>query len=136
MRFETKIAIAVRDNLAVWQKLNVTAFLASGIASGVGDVIGDPYQDGSANQYAAMFRQPVTILTGGPDDLAQAFEQAAKAGLFCAIYTEDLFGTGNDVDNRAVVQCVAFEELHLAGFAVHGARNRVDRALKCLRLHA
>ena len=32
MRFDTKIAIAVRSDLAVWQKLNVTAFLASGIA--------------------------------------------------------------------------------------------------------
>jgi hypothetical protein len=30
--FETKIAIIVRDDLAVWQKLNVTAFLTSGIA--------------------------------------------------------------------------------------------------------
>src|SRR5215831_6725871 len=28
MRFDTKIAIAVREDLAVWQKLNVTAFLA------------------------------------------------------------------------------------------------------------
>jgi hypothetical protein len=29
MRFDTKIAIAVREDLATWQKLNVTAFLAS-----------------------------------------------------------------------------------------------------------
>ena len=28
MRFDTKIAIAVREDLATWQKLNVTAFLA------------------------------------------------------------------------------------------------------------
>ena len=31
MDFDTKIAIAVRDDLAVWQKLNVTAFITSGI---------------------------------------------------------------------------------------------------------
>ncbi|GEJ58774.1 DUF2000 family protein [Anaeromyxobacter diazotrophicus] len=30
--FETKVAILVLDDLAVWQKLNVTAFLATGIA--------------------------------------------------------------------------------------------------------
>ena len=32
MDFDTKIAIVVRDDLAVWQKLNVTAFITSGIA--------------------------------------------------------------------------------------------------------
>jgi hypothetical protein len=35
MRFDTKIAIAVREDLATWQKLNVTAFLASAVAGGV-----------------------------------------------------------------------------------------------------
>ncbi|GAB3882284.1 hypothetical protein GCM10027612_12640 [Microbispora bryophytorum subsp. camponoti] len=32
MRFDTKIGIVVRGDLAVWQKLNVTAFLASAVA--------------------------------------------------------------------------------------------------------
>ena len=29
--FDTKIAIIIRDDLATWQKLNVTAFLMRGI---------------------------------------------------------------------------------------------------------
>ena len=29
--FDTKIAVIIRDDLATWQKLNVTAFLMSGI---------------------------------------------------------------------------------------------------------
>jgi len=33
MRFDTKIAIVLRDDLETWQKLNVTAFLSSGIAA-------------------------------------------------------------------------------------------------------
>ena len=33
MRFDTKIAVVVRDDLEAWQRLNVTAFLASGIAA-------------------------------------------------------------------------------------------------------
>ena len=33
MIFDTKVAIAVLDELPVWQKLNVTAFLATGIAA-------------------------------------------------------------------------------------------------------
>ena len=33
IQFDTKVAILVLDDLAVWQKLNVTAFLATGIAA-------------------------------------------------------------------------------------------------------
>ncbi len=65
MRFDTKIAIAVREDLAVWQKLNVTAFLASAVAGGRPEVIGERYQDGSGNLYlrgrqppARCFRRP------------------------------------------------------------------------------
>jgi hypothetical protein len=32
MQFDTKIAVVLREDLAVWQKANVTAFLVSGIA--------------------------------------------------------------------------------------------------------
>ena len=33
MQFDTKLAVVLRDDLAVWQKTNVTAFLVSGIAA-------------------------------------------------------------------------------------------------------
>jgi hypothetical protein len=33
LQFATKIAVVLRDNLAVWQKANVTAFAFCGIAS-------------------------------------------------------------------------------------------------------
>ena len=33
MQFDTKIALIIRNDLAAWQKLNVAAFLASGIAA-------------------------------------------------------------------------------------------------------
>ncbi len=61
LRFDTKIAIAVRADLQPWQKLNVTAFLASGIAASTGEVIGKPYEDGSGNSYLELFRQPVVV---------------------------------------------------------------------------
>jgi hypothetical protein len=35
-QFDTKVAIAVRDDLAPWQRLNVTAFLMSGITAQAG----------------------------------------------------------------------------------------------------
>src|SRR5690242_21703401 len=41
MRFDTKIVVVVRDDLENWQRLNVTAFLASGITANP-DLHGEP----------------------------------------------------------------------------------------------
>ena len=42
--FDTKVAIIVRDDLASWQRLNVTPFLISGVVGGAGEVVvGEPY---------------------------------------------------------------------------------------------
>ena len=43
MIFDTKVAILVLEDLQVWQKLNVTAFLATGIAGAAPDAMGEPY---------------------------------------------------------------------------------------------
>jgi hypothetical protein len=136
VRFDTKIAIIVRQDLADWQKLNLTAFLASGIAAAVNELIGAPYQDGSGIQYLAMFRQPVLVLTGDDPAIRLAFERAVRAEFECAIYTEELFNTNNDADNRAAVGQFETADLKVVGFAVYGDRSLVDRALKGLRLHA
>jgi hypothetical protein len=47
--FGTKVAVVVRDDLATWQRLNVAAFLMSGIAADASaDAIGEPYRDADA----------------------------------------------------------------------------------------
>ncbi len=134
MKFDTKIAIAVRDDLATWQKLNMTAFLASGIAS-TGEAIGADYVDGSGRRYRPMFRQPVMVLAGSGEALRGAYDRAQARGLAMAIFTDPLFGTGHDEANRAAVAATPPEQMAIAGFAVHGPRNDVDRALKGLTLH-
>ena len=63
MQFATKIAIVLRDDLAVWQKANVTAFLVSGIAGTDPATVGAPYADASGNRYLPMFREPVLVLS-------------------------------------------------------------------------
>ncbi len=45
--FDTKVAILVLEDLPNWQKLNVTAFLATGIAAAAPEGIGEPYEDAS-----------------------------------------------------------------------------------------
>ncbi|MFG1614115.1 DUF2000 domain-containing protein [Nonomuraea wenchangensis] len=135
MRFDTKIAIVVRDDLAVWQRLNVTAFLASAVAGGVPETMGEPYGDGSGVAYLPMFRQPVLVYEGGPAQLRGIREKAIGRGMDVAVYIEEMFKTGHDADNRATVRAVASDELLLVGLAVHGPRNALDKTLKGLTLH-
>ncbi len=59
MVFDTKIAIVLREDLPVWQKLNVTAFLTSGIVAQFPEIIGEPYRDRAGNLYNPMSVQPV-----------------------------------------------------------------------------
>lgn len=135
MRFETKIAVVVRDDLAIWQKLNVVAFLASAVAAGMPEAVGQPYEDGSGNRYLAMFRQPVLVHAADAGGLARAHRRVLSRGLCAAVYTEDLFATDNDGDNRAAVRAVPVDRLNLVGLATYGARGVVDRALDGIRLH-
>jgi hypothetical protein len=43
-----KIAVVIRTDLEAWQKLNVAAFLAGGIAAAFPECIGEAYADGQA----------------------------------------------------------------------------------------
>jgi hypothetical protein len=135
MRFDTKIAIAVREDLAIWQKLNVTAFLASAVAGGRPEVIGEWYQDGSGNLYLPMFRQPVLVYAADAQTLGGAHGRALARDLDIAVYIEDMFRTGHDLDNRAAVRAVTAPEMPLVGLAVHGRRNAVDKIFKGFALH-
>ncbi|MEU7224019.1 DUF2000 domain-containing protein [Streptomyces chrestomyceticus] len=134
-RFPTKIAIVVREDLATWQTLNVTAFLASGIAHACDDIMGKRYEDASANDYLALLREPVLCFAADSAGLARTRARALSRELPTALYTADMFTTGNDDDNRAVVRAVAADDLDLVGVAVHGPRKPVDKVIKGLKLH-
>jgi len=135
MRFDTKIAVLLREDLEPWQRLNVTAFLVSGLGTAVPEVIGEPYEDADGVQYLPMFRQPVLVFEGTKETLTAAHGRALSRALPRAIFTSDLFTTGNDRDNRAAVRAVGTGELDLVGMAVHGPKNAVDKVLKGARMH-
>lgn len=135
IRFETKIAVLLREDLQVWQRLNVCAFLMSGIAAANPETIGEPYADADGNAYLAMLRQPVVVLEGGKELLRTAHGRALDRALPLSIYTEDLFLTGNDRDNRAAVRAVPRDSLDLVGIAVYGKRNVVDKVMKGASMH-
>jgi len=135
IRFETKIAVLLREDLQVWQALNVCSFLMSGVAAGTAETIGEPYEDADGNRYLAMFRQPVVVLEGNKQLLGIAHGRALERELPMALYTENLFLTGNDRDNRAAVRAVARDSLDLVGIAVYGRRNAVDKVMKGAAMH-
>ncbi|WP_333778862.1 DUF2000 domain-containing protein [Streptomyces sp. IBSBF 3136] len=135
IRFDTKIAVLLREDLEPWQRLNVTAFLVSGLGSRLPELVGEPYEDADGVAYLPMFRQPVLVFQGTKETLKAAHARALTRALPRAVFTADLFGTGNDRDNRAAVRAVPTADLDLVGLAVHGPRNAVDKALKGARMH-
>jgi hypothetical protein len=135
IRFDTKFVVVVRDDLAVWQKLNVASFLAGGIAGAQPELAGEPYRDGSDKLYGRLVRQPILVMAGTAAEIAAAVRRAKERGLLPSIYTHDLFATGHDAANRAAVAAVATEALDLVGMAVHGDRRDVDKVTKGLKLH-
>jgi hypothetical protein len=135
MQFDTKIAVVLLEDLEVWQKANVTAFLVSGIAGTEPETIGEPYEDGSGNRYLPMFRQPVLVYAADGAGMRRAYERAVDRGIELAIYTRELFATGHDEANRAAVAAVTADELDLVGIAMWAERRLVDKALDKLRPH-
>lgn len=136
MKFSTKIAVLLRDDLLTWQRLNVTAFLVSGLGTAVPEVVGEPYADADDVTYLPMFRQPVMVFQGGKELLTAAHGRAVgRDGVVTAVFTSDLFTTGHDAANRDAVRAVRTADLDLVGLAVHGPRNTVDRIVKGASMH-
>lgn len=135
VRFATKIAVLLRGDLESWQRLNATAFLVSGIAATMPELLGKPYEDADGTEYLPMFGQPVLVFGGDRATLLAAHRRAVDRELPVAVFTADLFRTGNDEDNRAAVRAVPRDELDLVGLAVHGPKNSIDKVLKGAALH-
>jgi hypothetical protein len=106
MQFDTKIAVVIRSDLEVWQKLNVASFLAGGIAAAFPECIGDAYEDGSETKYLSLIGQPILIYGADRPQLARALERALARNVKPAVYTEDMFETTHDAANREAVRAV------------------------------
>ncbi len=132
---EMKIAVVLQDNLETWQKLNVAAFTIAGVASQSG-VVGEPYRDADGNGYLPMLKEPALVFATTADVVARTVKRVRSRGVAVAIFTEELFQTFNDVDNRAAVAAVPAEELRVVGLAFRADKKTADKILKGLKLHA
>jgi hypothetical protein len=134
--FDTKVALIVRDDLAVWQKLNVVAFLATGVAAAMPEALGEPYEDAEKHQYGRMLGQPMLVFAADLPGLQAAHRQALTRELKMVPYVHAMFSTGHDAANREAFRAEQAASLDLVGLAVHGPKKAVDKAVKGLVLHA
>ena len=134
--FSTKAAVVVRDDLASWQRLNVTGFLVSGlVGTAEPEAIGEAYVDGDGATYLPLLVQPLLIFEASAEHLQRARARAASRGVTLAIYTAEMFSTGNDTENRAAVRPVHTEELDLVGIGIRANHRDADAVLRGLRRH-
>ena len=135
MAFETKVAILVLEDLPVWQKLNVAAFLATGVAGAAPEAMGEPYVDAAGREHARLLGQPMLVFAATPDGLLRAHRAGVERGLARAVYVRAMFSTGHDAANRAAFLAGPADAPDLVGLALRGPRKDVDKATKGSSLH-
>ena len=136
MQFDTKIAVVIRTDLQAWQKLNVAAFLSSGIAAAFPECIGEPYEDASGTKYLSLIGQPILIYGADGPALSRALDRALTRNVKPAVYTEDMFKTTHDAANREAVRAVARNDLNLVGIAMRAERKVIDKIVDGLKFHS
>ncbi len=135
-QFDTKAAVVVSDDLATWQRLNVTAFLMSGLAAQAGpSAIGEDYVDGDGRHYLPLLVQPVLVFEASAAKLTTVRDRAERRGVPIAIYTREMFSTGNDEDNRAAVRAVPTAQLDVVGIGLRAPHRDADAVLRGLARH-
>ncbi|TNB48257.1 DUF2000 family protein [Martelella lutilitoris] len=133
--FDTKFVIIVREDLAVWQKLNVTAFLSTGIAAAEEGLMGEDYRDRDGNVYYPLCAQPIIVLGGNQAILSKALQRAVERGVPASVYVEEMFSTGHDAANRAVFAKFSREDAKLVGIAFRAERKVADKISKGAKMH-
>lgn len=133
--FDTKIAIVIREDLMVWQKLNVTAFLMSGVVGSTPGLIGQAYEDAAGNLYNPLSIQPVIVLAADQATLNNIHRRALERGVRTALYIEEMFSTGHDEANRAVFKQFAPENAKVVGLSLRDDKKIVDKITKGAKMH-
>ncbi len=119
MKFDTKIALVIRSDLEAWQKLNVAAFLSSGIAAAFPECIGEPYEDKSGTRYHALIEGVQRVFITG---VHMVYDQAVALRLVSLI--DRLYDAGVPVVASGEKMNTVFSEEMLAG----GFRKKYLRA--------
>jgi hypothetical protein len=135
--YDKKIAIVIKGDLLDWQKLNVSAFLASAVAIQFPETHGQVFTNASGSTYLPFIKHPMLIYkaeTGG--QLKRVFTRAKERDLNIGIYTRPLFSTKNEEGNHIEIGKCTDEEQDLVGVVLYGENKKVDKALDGLKFHS
>jgi hypothetical protein len=135
--YENKIAVVILSSLAQWQKLSVTAFLASSVAIAFPETHGKPLISASGTQYLPFLKHPILVYGAETDEqIKRAFNRATERGLHIGVYTKGLFATKNEEENLVEIAGKEDSELDLAGIIIYGENKQVDKAIDKLKFHS
>ena len=134
--FDTKIVFILRDDLKAWQALNVTAFLATGVAGAEPSLIGEAYRDRAGNVYNAMSIQPMVVLSADAATIAKAHRKCLELDVRASAYVEEMFATGHDAANRAAFAEFAPDDAKIVGIAFRAPKKVADKISKGAKMHA
>jgi len=134
--YDNKIAIVIKDDLHNWQKLNVTAFLASSVAIQFPETHGKALISASGSAYLPFFKHPILVYKADSDEqLQRAFNRAKDRELNIGIYTRAQFDTKNEEQNITEIAGHTDDDLDLVGIITYGPNKKVDKALDGLKFH-
>lgn len=133
--FDTKIVLVLREDLAQWQKLNVTAFLTTGIVAQEPSVIGEAYRDAAGNVYNSLSIQPIVVLTADQETLRTIHRRSLERQVTSSLYVEEMFSTGHDAANRAVFAKFSPADAKVVGIALRTDKKIADKITKGARMH-
>ena len=135
--YDKKIAIVIKSDLLDWQKLNVTAFLASAIAIQFPETHGKAFTNSSGSTYFPFIKHPILVYKADTDEqLKRAFKRAKEKEINMGIYTKPLLNTKNEEGNHTEIGKSTDEDLDLAGIVLYGENKKVDKALDGLKFHS
>ena len=136
MMYDKKIVLVIREDLQMWQKLNVAAFLASAVSIKFPDTHGKEFVNASRSVYLPFIKHPILIYkaeTGA--EIKRAFTRAKERELHIGIYTDPLFATKNEDENHVEIMKYTDNEQALAGIVIYGEIKKVNKAIDGLKFH-
>ncbi len=133
---DNKIVIIVRNDLKNWQKLNITAFLASAVAIEFPELHGRHLVTASGNTYLPFLKQPMLVYKADDSiQLQRVFKRAKERELNIGIYSYPLFETMTEQDNLNETASHTDDEQALVGLVIYGENKKVNKAIDGLKFH-
>ncbi|CAI8871737.1 DUF2000 family protein [Chryseobacterium sp. IT-36CA2] len=134
--YDKKVAIVIKDDLLLWQKLNVVSFLAGSIAIKFPETHGEKFVTADQKEFLPFIKHPTLIYKADDTEkLQRAFRRSRDRELTIGIYTQQLFDTRSGEENVLEIAKHTADNLDLVGIIMYGDNKKVDKALDGLKFH-